>query len=181
MVLSKSVPRAATLWSFKSKVHYLFHWSRWVYPHFSNSLLTCNVVLSVIYKCCLHNPLLNQTGSSECVVVVLVPSLSMWIQFTGASHMHWQEAIAHLDKTKEISTSDFTMRSFISISPFCGVSFPHNSHTLAVLYRIFWTELATTGVRAQPPVNHSCSLKWIRAGLTCSPVFHLLSVEEHFC
>lgn len=151
----------------KARYIIFFHWLRWVYLHFSNSLLTCKVVLNVIYKYCLYNPLLHQPGSSECMAVVFVPG--KWMQFTGASHMHWQEAMAHLDKTQGILTSDFTIRSFISISPSYGVSSPHNSHTLAVLYSILWTPLATRGVRAQPDVSHSCSLKWIRAGLTCFP------------
>lgn len=52
--------------------------------------------------------------------------------------MHWQEAIAHLDKTQEIPTSDFTVRSFISVSPFCGVSSPRNSHTPWLFFTVFF-------------------------------------------
>lgn len=137
LILTKSVPCAATLWSSKNKVCYFSHWSRWIYLHFNNSLLTWNVVQIVIYKYCLYNPLLNRTESSKCTIVVLVPRRSVHVNPVHWSiHTHWHDAVAHSDKPPQVSTSVVTIGSFILIFPFpwCLLK----SATLWLLFIVFF-------------------------------------------
>lgn len=134
-------------------------------------------MLSVIYKYCLYNSVLHQTGNSKCMVVVLVPGKSVHVNPVPCSipyalvRGNCSLGQNSGDNNFRIYYQDVLSQPLHSVCLFSS-QLPHLDCSLN------W--VSNNRGQNWPCVNHSCSLKWIRAGLTCSLVFHLLFVKEYF-